>query len=97
MDDNIFRLAKELSKLYELSYNQIAPHVEEIIISKNKDIKLIESYLDKLLNIPTDKAYNLLAKLCNYCKDIDPETAKFYIDEYEELYEIKKTKKRKKT
>ena len=95
--DSIFELAKELNKLYETTYNLIAPDIEKIIRSKNRDIHLIEAYLDKLLDIPTDKAYNLLVRLCNYCMNIDKDIAEFYLNEYEELYEIEKPKIKKKT
>lgn len=95
--DNIIKLAKELNKLYEISYKQIEPNVETIIISKNKDISLIEFYLERLLNIPTDKSYNMLKKLCDYCWSINPEISEFYINEFEELYGIEDPKKRKKT
>ena len=95
--DNIIELAKELNELYEIAYKQVAPNVEKIIISKNKDISLIEFYLERLLDIPTDKSYNMLKKLCDYCWSINPEISEFYINEFEELYEIKDTKKRKKT
>lgn len=95
--NNIFELARELNELHEMAYNLIAPNIEDIIKFGNKDIYLIETYLDKLLDIPTDKAYKLLTKLCNYCMNIDKEVAEFYLNEYEELYEIKKLKTKKKT
>lgn len=95
--DNIYNLARELSELYEMAYKEIAPRIEKIIISQNKDLNLIESYLTRLLDIPTDEAYILLQRLCNYCESINPEIAEFYLNEYEEIYDIKDEKTRKKT
>ena len=86
MDDKIIELAKQLNDLYELSYNQIKLDIERIIKSKNTNLKLIENYLDRLLNIPTDKSYKLLKKLCDYCSNIDKELADFYLKEFEEIY-----------
>lgn len=95
--DNIYSLAKGLNELFEIAYKEIAPRVEKIITSQNKDINLIESYLVRLLDIPTDEAYILLQRLCNYCENINPEIAEFYINEYEEIYDIKEDKAKKRT
>ena len=54
MDDKIIELAKQLNDLYELSYNQIKHDIEWIIKSKNTNLKIIENYLERLLDIPTD-------------------------------------------
>ena len=96
MDDKIIELAKQLNDLYELSYNQIKLDIERIIKSKNTNLKLIENYLDRLLNIPTDKSYQLLKKLCYYCLNFNKEIADFYLNEFKEIYgdeELKTLKK----
>ena len=79
MDDKIIELAKQLNDLYELSYNQIKHDIEWIIKSKNTNLKIIENYLERLLDIPTDKSYKLLKKLCDYCSNFNKEIANFYL------------------
>ncbi len=86
MDDKIIELAKQLNDLYELSYNQIKHDIEWIIKSKNTNLKLIENYLERLLNISTDKSYQLLKKLCDYCSNFNKEISNFYLNEFEEIY-----------
>lgn len=97
MDEEIIKLAKELNNLYELAYEQIKPNIEDIIKNKINNKKIIEHYLDELLNIPTDKAYDLLKKICNYYISINKETALFYLNEYHEIWlaeeEVKTLKK----
>ena len=84
--DEIFSLAKQLNDLYEYNYNIIKPEILAIIKNKVTDINIIERYLDRLLDIPTDKGFILLNKLCDYYSNIDKEGAKFYLDSYKEMY-----------
>ena len=51
-----------------------------------RNVNYIETTLDRLLDIPTDKAYELFILLCDYYMNIDKEAAKFYLDSYEEIY-----------
>ena len=96
--DDILNIAKELSEIYEISYNIIKLEVLFIIENNITDIKIIENCLDRLLDIPTDKGFMLLNKLCDYYSNIDKEGAKFYLDSYREMYgeEDKKLIKKKK-
>ena len=69
--NDIFSLAKELSDIYEVSYNMIETEVKLIISNNIRDIKIIESYLDRLLDIPTDKGLILFVNLANNLKKLE--------------------------
>ena len=92
--NEIFSKAKELSKLYELSYKQIKPQVIYIIENNIKDVNFIEKVLDELLNTPTDKCYKLFIKLCTYVDTFDHELAEDYLKFYEEMYGADDKKKK---
>ena len=85
MNEEVFKLVSTLNDLYESNYKNIEPLVLELINNNIKDINLIESYLDTLLSIPTDKSYILLKRLCDYYKTINKENADFYIREYKKI------------
>lgn len=87
MNKEIFKMVKDLNNLYEVNYNYIKVLVLDLINNNNKDIKLIEYYLDTLLNIPTEKSYKLYIKLCNYYKNVNKDNAEFYIKEYKKIME----------
>lgn len=82
----IYELAKSLNNLYETMYKQVKPDALYIMARNVRNVNYIETTLDRLLDIPTDKAYELFILLCDYYMTIDEEAAKFYLDSYEELY-----------
>ena len=84
--DDIYKLAKRLTELYEISYKLIKREVIDIIKNKVVDKNRIEKCLDQLLNIPTDKCYKLLVMLCNYYSFIDKEGAESYLNDWNMLY-----------
>ena len=92
MDDieRLKELAQQLVYLYELKYNLIKPLVDYIINNQITDTNYVEHVLDDFLDIPTDKGYDLLKRLCNYWQQINLESARFYLEEYEKLYIKKK-------
>ena len=96
--DNIIRIAKELRKLYDESYNIYKSIVDNIINNQIKDINLIENTLDNILGIYTDKGFNLFVKLCTYYETVNKENAMFYFnflkEEREEEYKIYVKKKK---
>ena len=94
---DIIELARGLNNLYKTMYIQIEPEVSYIINKKVKNVRIIEACLDRLLDIPTDEAYILFKKLCDYYAKIDKEGAKFYLDSYEEIYGEDEPKTKKKT
>ena len=59
LSNEIKSMIQNLIELYDISYNQIKPKVAYIINNEIKDIDFICHILDELLDIPTDKCYNL--------------------------------------
>ena len=95
--DEIMTLAAKLAKLHEIIYQQMQEEVELIIKTKSTDIDRIEHCLDTLLDIPTQKGYDLLQRLCNYYMLINNQNATFYLKAYQEMHGLlpkQKTKKR---
>ena len=93
--NNLMLMAKKLNELYELAYNQIKPQVTYIIKNNIKDINFIDHVFDALLDIPTDKCYNLFIKLCDYVSTFNSKIAKDYLEIYEELYGEEESKKKR--
>lgn len=96
LSPEIYDFAKYLANLYELTYDEIRPEVIYIISKNVKNVRYIESVLDKLLDIPTDKSYELYSMLCNYYGEFNMGAAKFYLDSWDEMYGKNKTKTKKK-
>ena len=96
--DEIISLAMQLNELYEYNYKLIKPKVISIIKNKVTDIKIIEMYLDMLLNIQTDNGCKLFLELCDYYYTVNREYANEYMQIYKEIYgeddELKKKKKK---
>ena len=92
----IYDLAKKLNDLYKIAYFQIEPMASYIINKKVRNTRMIENTLDKILNIPTDEAYELFVSLCKYYSNLDPDGAKFYLDSWDEMYGEDKPKVKKK-
>ena len=66
---------------YNESYNYYEPIVKMIIKTNNKDINYIENTLDNIMDIYTDKGFDLFIELLNYYKNINKENA----NEYQEI------------
>ena len=94
--NEIYQMAAELIKLWDSYYDYIKIEVEDIINNNIVDPKRIEYCLDNISNIPTEKCYKLMKKLCNYYAKIDKESAKFYLNDYIEFYGFEEKKKIKK-
>ena len=92
----IYDLAKNFNDMYEQIYLELRDDVTYIIKKRIRNTEFIESTLDNILDIPTDKAYDLLLELCNYYMTIDKKTALFYLDSYGEIYGEEGVKVRKK-
>ena len=86
LDKRIKTMLDDLNNLYDLAYKELKTQVAYIIKKNLKDSKMIESTLDQLLNIPTDKCYLLFIKLCNYVATFDQSMADDYLTIYDELY-----------
>ena len=85
--DEIRKLATIIYDLWNENYNLIEPSVLGLIDSKSEDIWLIEHHLDRLLDIPTDKGYELFEKLRTYYYTIDKEASLEYKKIWYEMYE----------
>lgn len=96
LDNELKDMLNNLMQLYDLAYQSLKPKVAYIIKNNIKDTRFLESVLEELLNIPTDKCYNLLTKLCNYIMSFNHELAEDYLTLYDELYgnNDQKTKKK---
>ena len=99
LSPDIHELAHELTELYEKKYQLIKPQVESIIVRRIKEPSFIESYLDKCMDLPTDKGYKLFSRLCKYYSTINLEAAWDYARIYSAMYgeeeEKSNTKKKK--
>ncbi len=73
-------VAVNIMKSYEEKYNIYYPLVERIINKKIKDIHEIESTLDLVLEIYTEKGFNLFLKLLFYYSEVDMEKSYAYLD-----------------
>lgn len=97
LSNEIKSMIQNLIELYEISYNQIKPKVAYIINNEIKDIDFICHILDELLDIPTDKCYNLFKELCNYTSQINAKITNEYLEIYQELYGEDELENKKKT
>jgi hypothetical protein len=62
--------------------------VEDIIVSKSEDKKLIEHIFDGMLGFCYDEdMLKLFKKLCRYYYDIDPHATADYINIYREMWD----------
>ena len=95
-NENIFRLAKEMNKQYEIMYLNWKSIINSLINNKVTDSVTIEKCLDRTMDILTNKGYDLFMKLCKYYATFNQKAAQEYLDIYNELYgeEKKDVKKR---
>ncbi len=102
IDEEFIKLAKGLLECYNAAYEIYEPQVRMIIQNNIKDVNYIEYTLDKVLDIYTEKGFNLFMELLLYYRTVNFEYAKEYLEilknarteEYDDF--IKKLEKRKK-
>ena len=81
-------LAAGLQALSQQATQQLAPIVEDILRSRNRDQRLIERTLDKLLDVcGYEPALLLYRRLCRHYWDIDPGATVGYINAYREMWD----------
>lgn len=80
IDDNIKQLVNLLMDSYNEAYNYYEPIVKMIIKTKCKDINYIDHTLDNVMDIYTDKGFDLFIELLNYYKTINKENADEYLE-----------------
>ena len=86
LSPELTEMLNDLVVLWDLAYEQIKPMVDYIIKNNIRDSQRIDLYLEKILDIPTEKCYQLYLKLCAYYATFNYESAKEYLALYEELY-----------
>ncbi len=96
-NENIFRLAKEMNKQYEIMYINWKSIINSLINNKVTDSVTIEKCLDRTMDILTNKGYDLFMKLCKYYATINQKAAQEYLDIYNELYGEEKTDVKKRS
>lgn len=79
-DEVLKKLANELLKKYDEAYNIWCLAVNNIINNKITDIELIEHTLDQIMDIYTEKGFNLFIKLLFYYSSVDLEKSYAYFD-----------------
>ena len=79
-DKDIHNLARALMASYEELYNYYEPIVRMIIDKKNKDINYIENTLDNIMDIYTDKGFDLFIELQTYYQTVNKENAQEYLE-----------------
>lgn len=87
----LFQAVKDVHQraIKEIKQN-IAPEIDSIIISKQKNCLEIERILDILLDFAFDEyILGLFKKLCRYYFSINAEATIFYVHSYRELWDNK--------
>ncbi len=85
-----------LMDLYDLAYEEIRRDVEIVILNGIKDEEIIAHIFDNILNVPTERCFELFNDLCDYTSTFNQGLVDDYIDIYNDLYgddDIQNTKK----
>ncbi len=86
ISDEMIELVKNINNLYYVELELIKNKVNEIIEKKINDLNYIEHVLDELLNLPIIEAEELYYSLCDYLKQINNDSYKFYKKEYKKMW-----------
>ena len=97
LSKDLMNMAQELIVLWDMAYKRIKPEVEDIIKNHICDSERIDRCLEQILNIPTEKCYQLYIELCTYYATFNEQNAKEYLQIYDELYGEDDKLTRKKT
>ncbi len=88
MIEEIKKLVETQQQLARQAYTSYLPLVDDIIKSKQTDVRQIERTLDGLLDFGFDHNMLLLyRKLCRYLYTINPESAAYYANAYREMWD----------
>ena len=80
LENNIKELAKGLLNVYEEAYEIYKVEVDRIINNRIIDNNYIEHTLDYILNIYTEKGFNLFMRLLLYYRIVNYDNAKAYLE-----------------
>ena len=84
----IISLARSLRDLQQQAAQQYKPVVDDILLSRSRDIRHIEHTLDGLLDFcGHEPVLRLYKKLCRHYWDIDPAATADYISAYREHWD----------
>ena len=84
----IISLARSLRDLQRQAAQQYQPVVDDILLSRSRDIRHIEHTLDGLLDFcGHEPVLRLYKKLCRHYWDIDPAATADYISAYREHWD----------
>ena len=84
----IISLARSLRDLQQQAAQQYKPVVDDILLSRSRDIRHIEHTLDGLLDFcGHEPVLRLYKKLCRHYWDIDPAATAEYISAYREHWD----------
>ena len=87
MIEEIKKLAEMQQQLARQAYTSYLPLVDDIIKSKQTDVRQIEHTLDYMLSFCfDDKMLLLYRRLCRYLYYIDKESTAFYVNAYREMW-----------
>ena len=85
---SIRALAGSIRDLQKQAAQQYQPVVDDILLTRRRDIRLIEHTLDGLLDFcGYEPVLQMYKKLCRHYWDIDPEAAAFYVRAYREYWD----------
>ena len=84
----IISLARSLRDLQQQAAQQYKPVVDDILLSRSRDIRHIEHTLDGLLDFcGHEPVLRLYKKLCRHYWDIDPAATADYINAYRKYWD----------
>lgn len=84
----IISLARSLRDLQQQAAQQYQPVVDDILLTRSRDIRHIEHTLDGLLDFcGHEPVLRLYKRLCRHYWDIDPAATADYVNAYREYWD----------
>ena len=84
----IFGLVRRVRDLEHQAAPQYQPVVDDILLTRSKDVRHIEHTLDRLLDFcGSEPVLAMYKQLCRHYWDIDPEAAVYYVNSYREYWD----------
>lgn len=88
MEESIYQIAEQISRLYQEAYDVYLPLVEDVCSRKVSEDEL-SHLLDYLLDFTCDeKMLGLYKKVCRRYLHVYPRCVKYYIEVYREMWEV---------
>ena len=84
----ISTLAGSMRELHQQAAQQYKPVVDDILLTRSRDIRHIEHTLDCLLDFcGHEPVLQLYKRLCRHYWDIDPAATAYYVNAYREYWD----------